>query len=131
MPKQNKRYTGEFKQEVIETMHREMLGYKEAEERFEIPSHGCVPNWERIYLSEGPEGLYKERRGKGSKGWPRHMGAKGEEDLLAELQRLRVENVYLKNYRPWFSKRNAKPEGASNPGTKVGTSSGNSSESIR
>ena len=53
---------------VVETMHREKLSHKEVERQFAITSHSCVPNWERIYLTEGPEGLYVERRGHGSKG---------------------------------------------------------------
>ncbi len=94
--KSNKRYTGEFKQMVVETMHREKLSHKEVERQFEITSHSCVPNWERIYLTEGPEGLYEERRGRGSKGRPAQMSRKVEEDLLTEVQRLRAENAYLK-----------------------------------
>ena len=81
---------------VVETMHREKLSHKEVERRFEITSHSCVPNWERIYLTEGPEGLYEERRGRGSKRRPPQMPKKVEEDLLAEVQRLRAENAYLK-----------------------------------
>ena len=38
-----------------------------------------------------------ERRGPGSSGRPRKLSKEGEEDLLAEVQRLRAENEYLKN----------------------------------
>ena len=52
----------------------------------------------RIYLTEGPEGFAIERRGRGSKERPPKQLPKGvEEDLLAEGQRLRAENEYLKN----------------------------------
>ena len=47
-------------------------------------------------LEEGPEGLYVERRGRGSKGRPPKLEKKVEEDLIAEVQRLRAENDYLK-----------------------------------
>ena len=54
--------------------------------------------WERIYLEEGPEGLAIERRGRSSKGHPpKQLSKQVEEDLLAEVQRLRAENDYLKN----------------------------------
>lgn len=98
MPKgvSNKRYTGEFKQMVIETMMREKISYCEAARQFEISDHKRVASWERIYLAEGPEGLYIERRGRGSKGRPAAFPKKVEEDLLAEVQRLRAENAYLK-----------------------------------
>lgn len=104
MPKgvPNKRYTGEFKQKVVETMQQERLSYTEAARQFDIPSHDRVAQWERIYLEEGPEGLYIERRGRASaasgtkKGRPPKLDKKVEEDLIAEVQRLRAENAYLK-----------------------------------
>lgn len=103
MPKgiPNKKYTGEFKQMVVETMQREGLSYKEAERRFGL-THHRASEWERIYLEEGPEGLYIERRGRGSKGGgrpPKQLKPEVEEDLIAEVQRLRAENAYLKKLR--------------------------------
>jgi len=98
MPKgvPNKRYTGEFKQMVVETMMKEKLSYKETARQFEIPCDKRVADWERIYLMEGSEGLYIERRGRGSKGRPSKLPKNVEEDLLKEVQRLRAENAYLK-----------------------------------
>ncbi len=66
----NKRYTGEFKQEVVDTMMREKLSCREAARRFELKGHNRVRHWERVYLEEGTEGLYIEPRGRGSKGRP-------------------------------------------------------------
>ena len=83
---------------VIETMLEEKLSYRETARRFEINDHHRIQNWERIYLTEGPEGLDVERRGRGSKGRPpKQLPKEVEEDLLAEVQRLRAENAYLKN----------------------------------
>ena len=98
MPKgvPNKRYTPEFKKMVIETMIEEKLSYKETARRFETDDKR-IAAWERIYLEEGAEGLAVERRGRGSKGRPRKLPKEIEEDLLAEVQRLRAENDYLKN----------------------------------
>ena len=98
MPKgvPNKRYTPEFKKLVVETMQKEKLSYHEAARRFEISDHHSVMSWERIYLTEGPEGLAVERRGRGSTGRPCKLPKEVEEDLLAEVQRLRAENEYLK-----------------------------------
>ena len=97
MPKgvPNKRYTPEFKKLVVETMHQEHWSCVEAGKHFDVANQR-VCDWERIYLTEGPEGLYVERRGRGSKGRPPQMPKKVEEDLLAEVQRLRAENAYLK-----------------------------------
>lgn len=94
--KPNKRYTAEFKQMVVETMHREKMSYKEVERLYELPNNRAAA-WERVYLTEGPEGFQIELRGRGSKGRPMKLPQTVEEDLLTEVQRLRAENAYLKN----------------------------------
>ena len=107
MPKgvPNKRYTPEFKKLVIETMQEEKLSYSETCRRFEVNSRDRIKSWERIYLEEGPEGFAVERRGRSSKGRPpKQLPKQVEEDLLAEVQRLRAENDYLKTCKPWFGK---------------------------
>ena len=104
MPKgqPNKRYTPEFKIKVVETMHREKLSYRETARQFDI-SNSRVTAWERIYLEEGADGLYAERRGRKSTGRPPKI--KEEEDLIAEVQRLRAENVYLKKLNALVAER--------------------------
>jgi len=99
MPKgePNKRYTAEFKKKVIETMQRERLSYHEAARQFEVSDHKRIASWERIYLTEGAEGFSIERRGRGSKARAPKLEKAVEEDLIAEVQRLRAENAYLKN----------------------------------
>ena len=104
--KPNKRYTGEFKQKVVETMMQEKLSYKEAARQFEVGDDKRVAAWERIYLEEGAEGLYIERRGRGSKGRPpKRLKPEVEQDLLAEVQRLRAENAYLKKLNALVAER--------------------------
>ena len=78
-------------------MREEHLSIREVMRRFEINDHGIIERWERIYLEEGPKGLAIERRGRKSTGRPKKVPDKVEEDLLAEVQRLRAENAYLKN----------------------------------
>jgi transposase len=101
MPKgvPNKKYSGEFKQMVVETMRREHLSFNQAQQRFDVSGEDRVAAWERIYLEEGPEGLYVERRGRTGgerKGKKLDLDKKVEEDLIAENQRLRAEVAYLK-----------------------------------
>lgn len=100
MPKgvANKRYTAEFKKQVVETMQKEKLSCCETARQFGISDHKRVAAWERIYMTEGPEGLAIERRGRGGK-CRKQLPKKAEEDLLAEVQRLRAENEYLRQYR--------------------------------
>ena len=102
MPKgvSNKRYTPEFKKLVIETMQEEKLSYSETCRRFEVNSRDRIKSWERIYLEEGPEGFAVERRGRSSKGRPpKQLPKQVEENLLAEVQRLRAENDYKVNLK--------------------------------
>ena len=98
MPKgvPNKQYTPEFKQLVVETMREERLSYSETERRFDVV-RSRITAWERIYLEEGAEGFRVERRGRGNTGRAKKLSKEVEEDLLAEVQRLRAENEYLKN----------------------------------
>ena len=96
--KPNKRYTPEFKKMVVETMEKEHLSIYAAMQEFGINDHKIIERWEQIYLTEGPEGFAIERRGRSSKGRPpQQLPKEVEEDLLAEVQRLRAENDYLKN----------------------------------
>ena len=95
--KPNKKYTPEFKKLVVETMKNERLSVYATMQEFGINDHNIIERWERIYLEEGPEGLAVERRGRSSAGRPKQLPQQVEEDLLAEVQRLRAENAYLKN----------------------------------
>ena len=81
---------------VVETMEKEHLSIHATMQEFGINDHKIIERWEQIYLTEGPEGLAIERRGRGSKDRP-PKPKQAEEDLLAEVQRMRAENDYLKN----------------------------------
>jgi transposase len=100
MPRVKKKYTGEFKQKVIEDMRQNDLGIREAARKYGV-IHSTVLTWERIYLEHGVEGLYLESKSRvangGSRvGRPPKLDKKAEEDLIAENQRLRMEVDYLK-----------------------------------
>ena len=77
-------------------MLEEKLSYSETARRYEVSNHHRIQDWERIYLTEEPEGFAVERRGRGRKGRHRQLPKEVEEDLLVEVQRLRAENEYLK-----------------------------------
>ena len=79
----------------------------------EVNYYHRVQRWERIYLEEGEAGFYIERRGRATKmdnpkiGRPRkkQLDKQVEEDLIAENQRLRMENEYLKKLNALVQER--------------------------
>lgn len=95
-------YSGEFKVHVVEYMHQHSLSIRQAAAMFGVQSHPTISKWERIYYEEGKEALFEERRGRRS-GMPKHKKEQSKrenvnenEDLLKEVQYLRMENEYLK-----------------------------------
>ena len=108
--KQNKSsYSGEFKQSVIEYMHNNHLSATETAIHFRLGSVDRVLKWERIYYEEGPQGLYIEQRGRNknmsSKSRKKKISNENEEDLIEEVQRLRMENEYLKKLNALVQER--------------------------
>lgn len=99
-----KKYSPEFKFNVILDMRTNGLGYRETAKKYGLVTQSMggalctLHRWERIYLAEGAEGFMKQRSGRPSKiGKPKKPLSKSvEEDLIAENQRLRMELEYLK-----------------------------------
>jgi len=105
-----KKYSPEFKLSVILDMREHRLGYNETMRKYNINSHTAVQKWERKYLEEGYEGLMKDNRGRPSlsgkkRGRPPKLDKTIEEDLIAENQRLRMENEYLKKLQALVQER--------------------------
>jgi transposase-like protein len=92
----NKKYTAEFKQQVVEDMRNNNLSQAETARKYEV-ARCQVQQWERIYLTEGVAGFRIERRGRCRLGCPPQLDKQREEDIISENQRLRAENAYLKN----------------------------------
>ena len=99
-----KKYSPEFKFNVILDMRTNGLSYHETVRKYNLGDDSIggtrqmVQRWERIYLEEGMEGFMKQRSGRPPKNRkPREPLDKSvEEDLIAENQRLRMELEYLK-----------------------------------
>ena len=106
----NARYTGAFKEQVVEDIQKNKLSQHQASSKYKV-ARSVIMRWERIYLEEGAQALYEERRGRASavsgtqKGRPAKLPKQVEEDLIAENQRLRAENDYLKNLHALVSER--------------------------
>lgn len=107
--KNNIKYDGSFKQNVVEYMHNNHLSLAETCIKFNLGNHNIVGKWERIYYEEGPQALYEERRGRkrnmSSKPRKKKLSKEVEEDLIAENQRLRMENAYLKKLQALVQER--------------------------
>ena len=94
-------YDGAFKISVIEYMHDNHLSLRQAAVKFGIPSDGTVGKWERIYYEEGPQGLYRDNRGRKSKmsldiQKRKKINKETEQDLIAEVQRIVYEKTGVK-----------------------------------
>ena len=107
--KNNIKYDGKFKQYVVEYMHENHLSLAQTCIQFNLGNHNVVGKWERIYYEEGPQALYKERRGisknMSSKPRKKKLDKDVEKDLIAEVQYLRMENEYLKKLNALVQER--------------------------
>ena len=113
-------YDGAFKISVIEYMHENHLSLSQAAVKFGIPHDTTIGKWERIYYEEGPQALYRDNRGRKTKmssDKPRKkkLNKETEEDLIAEVQRLRMENEYLKKLNALVQERIARENGKEPP----------------
>ena len=111
-----KKYSPEFKLSVILDMREHRFSYCETVRKYNLGSTrtgGAIQmlqRWERKYLEEGVKGLEKENRGRSTintkkRGRPPKLDKKVEEDLIAENQRLRMENEYLKKLNALVQER--------------------------
>lgn len=110
----NKKYSPEFKISVILDMRTNYMAYRETVRKYwntntrseEDLYIKTLKNWERIYLAEGEKGFMTEKRGRKSTGRPRKTPSdKQAEDLIAENQRLRMENECLKKLNALVQER--------------------------
>jgi len=110
LTKVTRSYDGKTKIHIVEYMHNNSLSIRQTAALFGVSSHPTVAKWEKIYYEEGKEALLEERRGR------KRMSTKHSketnkkninenEDLLAELQRLRMENEYLKKLNALIQER--------------------------
>lgn len=110
LTKKRSTYTGDFKQHVIEYMYANDLSARNTAAKFNIAEHGTILKWERIYYTEGPEALYRHNRGKANKMKKdtlqrSNMDRNSEEELMSEIQYLRMENEYLKKLNALVQER--------------------------
>jgi transposase len=100
-------YSAGFKLSVLQRMWENALSYGQVAAVFNIRNPGILASWERAYRSGGLDALAPRARGK-----PKQMATpttkpevppddekRSRDELLAELNHLRMENAYLKKLR--------------------------------
>ncbi len=117
--RKNKRYSPEFKINVIMDMEEHHLSYRETVRKHwetktraeEDKYRSILKSWKHIYSEEGAEGLMKERRGRASfthepEGEESSKPeTKSKEELIIENRRLRMEIEYLEKVDALVQKR--------------------------
>ena len=92
-------YSVEFKMDVINYINEMGASIEEATTVFNIPASGTVWNWVHLFETQGIDALQRKMKGRPSmkKEIKKTQPVEGsQEALLAEIERLRMENAYLK-----------------------------------
>lgn len=98
------RYSAEFKESVILHRQHHHLSVRETAAHFNIPAFTSILTWEQAYNAGGINALSQDKR-KQPKAMlkppkpqppPQPIDEMSKEELLTELQYLRMENDYLK-----------------------------------
>jgi len=112
-------YSAKFKRSVLRRMWAKSLSYTDTAAIYNIRNPSCLANWERLYREGGMEALRPRRRGRRKamsdhKDRPppaeRSDADRSREELIAELNELRMENAYLKKLDALVQARQA-PKG--------------------
>lgn len=104
LKKKSSKYNAEFKLMVLQHMWDNHLSITQAAARFDIRHHAVVGIWERAYRDGGIEALIPRPRGKPEAmatvapkpDSPSDDDKRSREELLAEVNQLRMELAYLK-----------------------------------
>jgi len=105
LAKKFEHYDAQFRLRVLRHMWKHGLSYAQTAAFFDIRSQGCISVWERCYHDGGIDALIPRRRGKSPKmpdtqppqsPSPADDQNRSREELLAEINQLRMENAYLK-----------------------------------
>lgn len=103
-------YSGDFKLNVVKYMNKTGCSARQTAAYFNIPSFNTVCTWKRIYFEKGAIALFQNRRGRSESmsiektKIPKDKNSI-EEDLVAEVNRLRMENEYLKKLNALVQKK--------------------------
>ena len=101
-------YPAERRLQVLEHLWANQLSYRQTAAVFNIRNPSCIPAWERCYHSGGIDALRPRQRGRPTK-MPTSQppqpqphvddATRSREELLTEVNFLRMENAYLKKLK--------------------------------
>lgn len=97
------KYTGQFKVDVVEYMYEHRCSRKKTSMVFMISDY-LVKEWDLVYRYEGKDVLLKGNYMKTVKKKHQNPNEKSKEELLEEIEQLRMENAYLKKLRALIQK---------------------------
>lgn len=111
-------YDAPFRLSVLQRMWKDGLSYRQTAAIFNIRNASCLSVWEKLYEQGGIEALAPRRKGRprsmpeppkvaSPSGEPQKDEAKSREELVAELNYLRMENAYLKKLEALTQARRA------------------------
>lgn len=93
-------YSAQFKLDVLNYMNDQGTSSDEAAAIFNIPSSGLIRKWRKQFASQGTDALISKKEGRLNmvkKTKKSTTPIKGSiEELQVEVERLRMENAYLK-----------------------------------
>ncbi len=92
-------YSGEFKMNVLTYMKETGSSVLETAAAFNIPAPSTIIKWQSILEEKGVDALYSQKRGRTimKRDTKKKQVVEGsQEALLAEIERLKMENAYLK-----------------------------------
>lgn len=104
LSKKSSKYSSEFKLSVLQHMWDNHLSITQVAAKFDIRSHSSVGIWERAYRDGGVGALTSRRRGAQKSmvilvpksDSPPNRDHRSHEELVAEVDQLRMELAYLK-----------------------------------
>ena len=102
--RKKRKFTGQFKVDVVEYMYERCYSYKKTSMKFTV-ALSQVKEWDLVYRYEGKDVLlkgnyvsnYMKRKNK-------DLEKKSKEELMEEIEQLRMENAYLKKLRALVQK---------------------------
>ena len=99
-------YSVQFKLNVLNFMKQTGASYQDTAIEFQMNNSTLIANWNKIFLTEGIEGLKEKPKGRPpmsgkrkAKSVKQEKAMNREEQLEREIELLRLENTYLKKLK--------------------------------